>query len=68
VCCEEKEMMATFYLVPGNNGNLMSKDLAENLCLITVNTIAISDDPKEIVQNYPSVFNGIGLLKDYSEA
>jgi hypothetical protein len=31
VCCEEKEIMATFYLVPGNNGNLMSKDLAENL-------------------------------------
>ena len=58
---------AEFYVVPGNSGCLLSYDTAKQLKLVTiVNNVTPSlAESDKLIAEYPSLFQGIGKLKNF---
>ena len=57
----ENRTVATFYVVSGRSGSLISAETAAALGLIKFANMITTKSP--ILQQYPDVFNGIGKLK-----
>ena len=70
---KDRSIDAKFYVVEGNYGSLLGKDSATRINLLCVgpensfplNTLSTPNTVEGIVSKYPSVFSGVGKLKNF---
>ena len=70
---KDRSIDAKFYVVEGNCGSLLGKDSATRINLLRVgpensfpvNTLSTPNTVEGIVSKYPSVFSGVGKLKNF---
>ncbi|XP_067950480.1 uncharacterized protein [Watersipora subatra] len=61
-----KSTNETIYVIANQNTNLLSREAFKNLGLLTCNVYQVETDIETIYQQYPTVFNGLDFVKDYS--
>ena len=59
-----KQATTTIHVLEGTHGSLMSFATASKLGLVDVKVNSVATD-SNLIEQYPSVFQGIGKLKDY---
>ncbi|XP_074661912.1 uncharacterized protein LOC141914578 [Tubulanus polymorphus] len=65
VKCGEFSITDTFYVTKGKFGNLLGVDASRKLGHLKVANHAVQTVSSEDMQKYPSIFTGIGQLKDF---